>query len=82
MEKEITKVDIIVRALGLSNPEIKRLVELENEIRTSAALGNTEVKDCIEYGVTAEAIMEWKTLMDKYYDEAVGILQRRAKEAN
>lgn len=82
MEQQITKTDIIVRAFGISNLEIQRLVELDNKIRTSAALAGTEVEDQPMYGVRTEELIEWKFLMDKYYDNAVEILKGKAKTEN
>ena len=39
-ESEITKLDIIVEVLGEREPEIRRLVTLDDRIRTFAEFGD------------------------------------------
>ena len=82
MEKRVTKTDLIVQAFGTADPAIQRLVELEKRISISAALGDTPVGNCIEYGMGMEEILEWKILMDRFYDDAVEVLKKRQINLN
>lgn len=45
-ESEITKLDIIVEVLGEREPEIRRLVTLDDRIRTFAESGDEMVREC------------------------------------
>lgn len=64
MEQRKSKVDIIVEVLGERNPEIQRLVVLDDKVRTFAAKA-AEGDDTSEMSV--EIIAEWALLQDKYY---------------
>lgn len=64
MKQGKTKVDIIVEILGERNPEIQRLVALDDKVRTFAAKAE-EGDDISEMSV--EVIAEWALLQDKYY---------------
>lgn len=65
-ESEITKLDIIVEVLGEREPEIRRLVTLDDRIRTFAESGDENGQR-----MPIELIVEWAMLLDKYYPLAL-----------
>ena len=65
-ESEITKLDIIVEILGEREPEIRRLVTLDDRIRTFAESGDENGQR-----MPIELIAEWAMLLDKYYPLAL-----------
>ena len=65
-ESEITKLDIIVEVLGEREPEIRRLVTLDDRIRTFAESGDENGQS-----MPIELIAEWAMLLDKYYPLAL-----------
>ena len=73
MKQEKTKVDIIVEILGERDPEIQRLVALDDKVRTFAAKAE-EGDDTSEMSI--EIIAEWALLQDKFY--AMAVKKKRA----
>ena len=65
-ESEITKLDIIVEVLGEREPEIRRLVTLDDRIRTFAESGDENGQR-----MPIELIAECAMLLDKYYPLAL-----------
>lgn len=65
-ESEITKLDIIVEVLGEREPEIRRLVTLDDRIRRFAESGDENAQR-----MPIELIAEWAMLLDKYYPLAL-----------
>lgn len=68
MKEGKSKVDIIVEVLGERNPEIQRLVALDDTIRTFAA--KAEQGDNSS-SMSIEIVAEWAMLQDKYYKIAL-----------
>lgn len=65
-----TKVDIIVEVLGEKDPEIQRLVALDNKVRAFAEKAKDETQDDGSL-MGVEVVAEWAMLQDKYYKLAL-----------
>lgn len=61
-QNETTKLDIIVEVLGEREPEIRRLVILDDRLRMFA-----ESNDENGPGIPIELVAEWAMLLNKYY---------------
>lgn len=68
MEERKSKVDIIVEVLGERNPEIQRLVALDDKVRTFASKAEEGDDDSL---MNVEIIAEWAMLQNKYYTMAL-----------
>lgn len=65
-QNETTKLDIIVEVLGEREPEIRRLVILDDRLRMFA-----ESDDENGPGIPIELVAEWAMLLNKYYPLAL-----------
>lgn len=69
MEEKKTKVDIIVEFLGTNNPEIKRLIAIDKEVRAFADLA-VQGEEYTGPGMDIAILAEWMELQEKYYSLA------------
>lgn len=68
MEERKSKVDIIVDILGERNPEIQRLVALDDKVRTFVLKAEEGDNDSL---MNIEIVVEWAMLQNKYYTIAL-----------
>lgn len=68
MNEMKSKVDIIVEVLGERNPEIQRLVALDDKVRTFASKSEAGDNDSL---MSVEVVAEWAMLQEKYYRMAL-----------
>lgn len=68
MEERKSKVDIIVDILGERNPEIQRLVALDDKVRTFVLKAEEGDTDSL---MNIEIVVEWAMLQNKYYTIAL-----------
>lgn len=68
MEEKKSKVDIIVDILGERNPEIQRLVALDDKVRTFVLKAEEGDTDSL---MNIEIVVEWAMLQNKYYTIAL-----------
>lgn len=68
MEEKKSKVDIIVDILGERNPEIQRLVALDDKVRTFVLKAEEGDNDSL---MNIEIVVEWAMLQNKYYTIAL-----------
>lgn len=68
MNEMKSKVDIIVEVLGERNPEIQRLVALDDKVRTFASKSEAGDNDSL---MSVKVVAEWAMLQEKYYRMAL-----------
>lgn len=68
MNEMKSKVDIIVEVLGERDPEIQRLVALDDKVRTFASKSEAGDNDSL---MSVEVVAEWAMLQEKYYRMAL-----------
>lgn len=68
MNEMKSKVDIIVEVLGERDPEIQRLVALDDKVRTFASKSEAGDDDSL---MSVEVVAEWAMLQEKYYRMAL-----------